>query len=254
MRLPFATDAWVWGLLPAAVVFVAVGIDRNYQTDLWHHLARGRLIVAEGRLVDDDRFSCTVPGRPFQDSNWGWQVGMVGLYRLGGLALVQAANAVTAGATLALLTVLCRRRGGAAIGRRCCRRRHEVFFGPQATGRPDASPDGVLPPVRAAGPDPRGIRSATGLACPRSPCAGGLGQLPRRFPCRPGPRRSLRPLAGTGCRGNARSAPCARSAPWLLAALTGARPSPGDAAQPLRLARVRSTCCTSGFRRGSRHR
>ncbi len=115
MRLPFATDAWVWGLLPAAVVFIAVGIGRNYQTDLWHHLARGRLILAEERLVDDDRFSCPVPGRPFQDSNWGWQVGMCGLYRLGGLELVQAVNAITAGATLALLTLLCRRRGAPPI-------------------------------------------------------------------------------------------------------------------------------------------
>ncbi len=39
------TDRWVRYLLGPALVFIAVAMDRNYQTDLWHHLARGRVLV-----------------------------------------------------------------------------------------------------------------------------------------------------------------------------------------------------------------
>src|SRR5215475_2894479 len=88
------TDRWVRLLLAPALVFVACGIDRNYQTDLWHHLARGRAIAAEGRLVDDDRFTYTVAGRQFQDVNWLSQLAFYSLYRVGGLNLLQAINAL----------------------------------------------------------------------------------------------------------------------------------------------------------------
>ena len=72
-------------LLAPALVFVACGIDRNYQTDLWHHLARGRAIAAESRLVDDDRFTYTVAGRQFQDVNWLSQLIFFRIYQFGGL-------------------------------------------------------------------------------------------------------------------------------------------------------------------------
>ena len=64
------TDRWVRLLLAPVFVFVLCGIDRNYQTDLWHHLARGRAIADEGRLLDEDRFTYTVAGTSFQDVNW----------------------------------------------------------------------------------------------------------------------------------------------------------------------------------------
>src|SRR5262245_22791266 len=74
------TDTWVRALLAPAFVFIACGIDRNYQTDLWHHLARGRVIAAEGRLLDEDRFTYTVHGESFQDVNWFSQVAFYQLY------------------------------------------------------------------------------------------------------------------------------------------------------------------------------
>ena len=46
--LPQLGGDWPRLLLAPALIFVATAIDRNYQTDLWHHLARGRLIAAEG--------------------------------------------------------------------------------------------------------------------------------------------------------------------------------------------------------------
>ena len=68
------TDRWTRFLLAPALVFIATAMDRNYQTDLWHHLARGRAILAEGQLFDADHFTYTVHGKSLQDVNWVWQV------------------------------------------------------------------------------------------------------------------------------------------------------------------------------------
>ncbi len=106
------TDRWIRALIVPAIVFIAACMDRNYQTDLWHHLARGRVIVAEGRLLDEDRFTYTVAGQPFQDSNWGWQVLHYRLFELGGLPLLQTVNAAVLAMTAGMLIALCRRRSG----------------------------------------------------------------------------------------------------------------------------------------------
>lgn len=102
----FPTDAWVRALLAPALVFIACGIDRNYQTDLWHHLARGRVMAAEGRLLNEDQFTYTVPGKHFQDVNWLSQLVFYHLYRLGGLELLQAVNGLVLAATVTLLVGL----------------------------------------------------------------------------------------------------------------------------------------------------
>src|SRR5437660_1311242 len=107
VRSLLPTDAWVRALVAPALVFIAAGIDRNYQTDLWHHLARGRATAAEGRLLDHDRFTYTVPGQPFQDVNWLSQLAFYGVYRAGGLDLLQAANALVLAGTMAVLVWLC---------------------------------------------------------------------------------------------------------------------------------------------------
>jgi hypothetical protein len=109
------TDRLVRALLAPALVFIATGIDRNYQTDLWHHLARGRAIVEEGKLLNEDRFTYTVPGLPFRDVNWGWQVACYHLYRVGGLPLIQTANSAVLAVTMGLLFGLARRRSASAV-------------------------------------------------------------------------------------------------------------------------------------------
>jgi hypothetical protein len=97
--------AWARAVLVPALVFMALATDRNYLADFWHHLARGRAMAAEGRLVDEDRFTFTVPGRPFQDVNWLSQVGYHALFEAGGLELVRCVNALALAAALALLAV-----------------------------------------------------------------------------------------------------------------------------------------------------
>jgi hypothetical protein len=113
------SDRWIRLLIAPALVFMATAIDRNYQTDLWHHVARGRVIATEGRLLDEDRFSCTVAGKPLRDCNWAWQLANYRLYELGGLALVQTVNSGTLALMMAVLVAVCRRRSGslaAAVG------------------------------------------------------------------------------------------------------------------------------------------
>jgi hypothetical protein len=115
LRLLLPTDRWMRALLAPALVFIATAIDRNYQTDLWHHLARGRAIVTEGRLLNKDRFTYTVSGQPFQDVNWGWQVLSYQLYTLGGLPLVQVANSTILALMMAVLVALAWRRSGSLV-------------------------------------------------------------------------------------------------------------------------------------------
>jgi hypothetical protein len=109
------SDAWVRALLAPALVFIACGIDRNYQTDLWHHLARGRVIATEGRILNTDRFTYTVKDQPFQDVNWLSQLIFFRIYQFGGLDLLQAVNAVLVAAVMALLVWLCRRSSGSLL-------------------------------------------------------------------------------------------------------------------------------------------
>ena len=109
------TDRWVHLLLAPALLFIACGIDRNYQTDLWHHLARGRIMTEEGRILDEDRFTYTLPGQPLLDVNWLTQLFFYQLYRLGGLPLLQAVNALALAVTLGVLVGLCRRRSGSSL-------------------------------------------------------------------------------------------------------------------------------------------
>src|SRR5262249_27742233 len=77
------TDHWTRALLVPALVGIASGISRSYQTDLWHHLARGKVLIEEGLLLNTDRFTYTVHGQPLQDVNWGWQAVFYLLFRAG---------------------------------------------------------------------------------------------------------------------------------------------------------------------------
>jgi len=115
------TNAWPrWAIVPV-LAFVALATDRAYLNDFWHHLARGREIVQDGKLLDHDVFTFTVPGRAFQDVNWLSQVVYFKLFQWGGLDLVRAVNAALVAISLGWLVLLCRRKSGslgiaAAVG------------------------------------------------------------------------------------------------------------------------------------------
>jgi hypothetical protein len=113
-----AADSWTSHalrlVLPSALAFLALGLDRQYLLDFWHHLARGRAMVEQGRLVDHDLFTFTVRGQPFQDVNWLTQLLYYGIYQAGGLPLVQTLNALAVALTLFLLVRFCCRVSGSA--------------------------------------------------------------------------------------------------------------------------------------------
>jgi len=108
-------DAWVRFLIVPVLVFIPLATDRGYLADFWHHLARGQAMTLEGRLIDEDRFTFTVPGREFQDVNWLSQLIYYRLFEAGGLELVQLVNAVTLALALAWLVCVCRRVSGSLI-------------------------------------------------------------------------------------------------------------------------------------------
>jgi hypothetical protein len=106
------TDAWLRVLLVPALVFIALASNTAYLADFWHHLARGRLIVTEGHLLDHDVFTFTAGGQSFQDVNWLSQVVYFLLFDQGGLALVRVVNAFIMALALGLLVRLCYTRCG----------------------------------------------------------------------------------------------------------------------------------------------
>src|SRR5262249_13049529 len=112
-RIAFA--AWTRALFAPALVFIATAGDRNYQTDFWHHLARGRLMAESASFVNHDLFTYTVPGTEFQDTNWLPQLLYYKLFTVGGLDLVQLVNSFTLAATMGLLVWLCWRESGSLL-------------------------------------------------------------------------------------------------------------------------------------------
>ena len=103
---------WVRAIVCPAVVFIATGLDRGYQTDFWHHIACGREIARTGRVVDAEPFTFTVAGQPVRDANWLTQLAYFRLHEFGGLALVQIVNSLVLALAAGVLVWVCRRRGG----------------------------------------------------------------------------------------------------------------------------------------------
>jgi hypothetical protein len=102
------TINWIrWSLAPA-LIFIAAGVDRGYQTDFWHHLARGREIVARGQVVNSDLFTFTIHGQAIQDANWLMQVIYFRLFAWGGIAMVQLINAMLLAAAMLVLVRNCK--------------------------------------------------------------------------------------------------------------------------------------------------
>ena len=78
--------------------------------DLAYHVKVGELMVAEGALPRTDALAWTTAGRPWLDQNWGAQLVLYGIWRLGGFPLVVVVNALVAVATWVLVAAACRRR------------------------------------------------------------------------------------------------------------------------------------------------
>lgn len=114
-RLLSPSMAWVLAIVPPAMTFIYCAMYRDYQVDLWHHLARGRAMAQQGEIVNRDLFTFTVPQIEFQDVNWLTQLVYYSLFSLGGLDLVQTVNGLAWAAIVALLVHLCYRASGSML-------------------------------------------------------------------------------------------------------------------------------------------
>jgi hypothetical protein len=106
-----------WLTLPRlwlVVVLGAIGVMELAQVsgavDLAYHLKVGELIVAERAVPRTDVLAWTTAGRPWLDQNWGAQLALYGIWRLGGFPLLTVVHAALAVATWALVAAACRRR------------------------------------------------------------------------------------------------------------------------------------------------
>jgi hypothetical protein len=115
LSLFLPTNSWVRLLFAPALVFIATSVNHNYQTDFWHHLARGQAISERGSLIDNDLFTFTVPGKAFQDANWLTQVLYYRLFSCGGLELVQFVNSLTLMAVMSVLVWMSWRKSASAL-------------------------------------------------------------------------------------------------------------------------------------------
>ena len=79
--------------------------------DLWWHLANGRLIVATGSIPHVDVYSFSAAGQPWVMHEWLADLGMYGLFKLGGLPLLVSFFALVVTSAAACLFWLLRRAG-----------------------------------------------------------------------------------------------------------------------------------------------
>ena len=107
---PWLTMPRLW----VVVVLGAIGVRQLAQlpgaVDLAYHLKVGQLMVAEHAVPRTDVLAWTTAGRPWLDQNWGAQLVLYGIWRLGGLPLLTVVSAALTVASWALVAAACRRR------------------------------------------------------------------------------------------------------------------------------------------------
>jgi hypothetical protein len=107
---PWLTMPRLW----LVVVLGAIGVRQLAQlpgaVDLAYHLKVGQLMVAEHAVPRTDVLAWTTAGRPWLDQNWGAQLVLYGIWRLGGVPLLTVVSAALTVASWALVAAACRRR------------------------------------------------------------------------------------------------------------------------------------------------
>lgn len=102
----------VWLLAGVACIALRALLTPIMPHDFWWHLATGRQIVATGVIPTVDSFSYTRAGEPFYNQSWLAQLGMFGLFELGGPALLVLFQALVLACAYGLLLRLAIRQSG----------------------------------------------------------------------------------------------------------------------------------------------
>jgi hypothetical protein len=101
-----------------ALLALAAGLclQRILSADYWWLLRTGRLIAETGSVPHADVFTWTVPGASWVDIHWLFQLGLWGIFQLGGHEGVVLAKLAAVALTLALLAPIGHRPGRAFVG------------------------------------------------------------------------------------------------------------------------------------------
>src|SRR5512132_2945138 len=107
---PWLTVPRLWLVVLLGAIGV-MGLSRMPSAvDLAYHVKAGELMVAEHTLPRTDALAWTTAGRPWLDQNWGAQLLLYGIWRLGGFPLLTVVNALLAVASWGLVAAACRQR------------------------------------------------------------------------------------------------------------------------------------------------
>jgi len=106
-----------WLTLPrlwVVVVLGAIGVMQLAVTptaiDLAYHIRAGELMVRAHAVLRTDVFAWPTAGQAWLDQNWGAQIVLYGLWRLGGFPFIVVANALVTVAAWGLVVLACRER------------------------------------------------------------------------------------------------------------------------------------------------
>ena len=87
---------------------VGAGVKKHLGvSDLAYQLRAGNLMLATHHFIRTDTFSFTAFGRPWVDQQWGAQILLTLLYRLGGWSFLVFVRAVSGAVVLLLVFLAC---------------------------------------------------------------------------------------------------------------------------------------------------
>ena len=105
------TFAELWACLAVALPVLGALLAPISTVDLAYHLRAGAMILDMGRLPSPDVFTFTAAGQTWLDQQWGAQVVLATIFRLGGWALLAVARAALVGLIAGLVLWGCRSAG-----------------------------------------------------------------------------------------------------------------------------------------------
>lgn len=96
-----------------ALIWLFISVLPLPPNDLWWHMAAGRIMVAEGAWITDNRWAYTLPfDAPYVYQSWLSEVLLYGAWRLGGVPLLALLRTLAVVTTYALIAVAAWRRCG----------------------------------------------------------------------------------------------------------------------------------------------
>ena len=105
------TFAALWLFLAVVLPVLGALLASLSSVDLAYHLRAGAMILDSGAIPAHDAFTFTAAGAPWLDQQWGAQVILAAVYRIGGWTGLVVLRAALVGALFAVVLATCRRAG-----------------------------------------------------------------------------------------------------------------------------------------------